>query len=186
MLESYTADSIRYYLTCQAPETKDTNLSYEVLEQLHNKSLVGEYGNFVNRNLAFGVKNFDGHIPNGDIDLDVIFKIKETYTSVGNLIEKAELRSAIQEIQQLVRFANKYYDDRQPWIQVKQDVCVFNDTTATCLALIVNIANLYEPFIPNFSQKVYEFFGISKPEWEYISIDSRRPLKDISVIFSRI
>lgn len=186
LLKSYTADSIRYCLTCQAPETKDTNFSYEVLEQLHNKSLVGEYGNFVNRNLAFLVKNFDGHIPNGNIDLNVISKIKGTYTNVGNLIEKSELRAAVQEIQQLVRFANKYYDDRQPWIQVKQDISAFNDTTATCLALIVNIANLYEPFIPNSSQKVYEFFGISKPKWEYISIDSRRTLKDISVIFNRI
>lgn len=186
LLESYSSDSIRYCLTYQAPELKDTNFTVEILEQLHNKCLAGEYGNFVNRNLAFLVKKFKGVVPNGKIDPDVIFLIMETYKKVGSLIEKSELRSAIQEIQQLVRFSNRYYDEKQPWIQIKQDVEAFNNTTATCIALIVNIANLYEPFIPSSSQKIYEFFGITNPNWEYVSIESGTTLKDVSILFTRI
>lgn len=186
LLKDYPSDSIRYCLTYQAPETKDTNFTVEILEQLHNKCLAGEYGNFVNRNLAFLVKKFKGVIPEGDVDPEVTELIKSTYERVGTLIENSELRSAVQEIQQLVRFSNKYYDEKQPWIQIKQDVKAFNDTTATCIALIVNIANLYEPFIPGSSKKVYEFFGISQPNWEYISVNSGTTLKDVSILFSKI
>ena len=77
-------------------------------------------------------------------------------------ISALKLRSAIKEIHQLARFSNKYYDEKQPWIQIKQDVRAFHNTTATYIALIVNIANLYKPFIPGSSKKVYEFFGISE------------------------
>lgn len=186
LLNEYSSGSIRYCLTYQAPELKDTNFTPEILEQLHNKSLVGEYGNFVNRNLAFLVKKFNGIIPDGNVDPNVISTIQETYSKVGTFIEKAELRNAILAIQQLVKFANRYYDEKQPWIQVKQNITAFNDTTATCIALIVNIANLYEPFIPDSSNKVYEFFGISNPNWEYISIENGVTLKDVSILFSRI
>ena len=186
LLEDYSSDSIRYCLTYQAPELKDTNFTPEILEQLHNKSLVGEYGNFVNRNLSFLVKIFNGIIPSGQIDPDVVSIIKETYSKVAHFIENAELRNAIQEIQQLVRFSNKYYDEKQPWIQVKQDITEFNSTTATCIALIINIANLYEPFIPDSSRKVFDFFGITSPNWEYISIEPGVTLKDVSILFPRI
>mgnify|MGYP005930891213 FL=1 len=186
LLEDYSSDSIRYCLTYQAPELKDTNFTPEILEQLHNKSLVGEYGNFVNRNLSFLVKKFNGIIPSGQIDPDVVSIIKETYSKVAHFIENAELRNAIQEIQQLVRFSNKYYDEKQPWIQVKQDITEFNSTTATCIVLIINIANLYEPFIPDSSRKVFDFFGITSPNWEYISIEPGVTLKDVSILFPRI
>ena len=186
LLKEYSSDSIRYCLTYQAPELKDTNFTTDILEQLHNKCLAGEYGNFVNRNLAFIVKKFDGIIPQGTIDPDIISLIEETYKKVSTLIEKAELKSAIQEIQQLVRFSNKYYDEKQPWIQIKQDAKAFYNTTATCIALIVNIANLYEPFIPSSSNKVYNFFGISNPHWGYISINPETTLKDVSILFSKI
>lgn len=186
LLEDYSSDSIRYCLTYQAPELKDTNFTPEILEQLHNKCLVGEYGNFVNRNLAFLAKKFKGVIPVGTVDPEVISTIQEAYLKVGNFIERAELRNAIQEIQQLVKFANRYYDEKQPWIQVKHDISAFNDTTVTCIALIINIANLYEPFIPDSSNMVYNFFGISKPNWEYISIEPGATLKDVSILFTRI
>ena len=165
LLKRYPSDSIRYCLTYQAPELKDTNFTADILEQLHNKCLAGEYGNFVNRNLAFLVKKFNGIIPQGTIDAVVISLIEKTYKKVSSLIENAKLKEAVQEIQQLVRFSNKYYDEKQPWIQIKQDVEAFNNTTATCISLIVNIANLYEPFIPSSSNEVYKFFGISNPHW---------------------
>lgn len=186
ILEEYPSDTIRYCLTCQGPERKDSNFTFEILEQLHNKCLVGEYGNFVNRNLAFLVKKFNSVIPSGTVDPSVECVIKSTYEKVGSLIAQAEFRSAIQEIQQLVRFSNKYYDENQPWIKVKQNISEFNDITATCISLIANIANLYEPFIPNSSAKVFSFFGITNPGWEYISVKPETTLTDVSILFSRI
>ena len=186
LLKSYNADTIRYCLISQAPEKKDANFTIEVLEQFHNKCLAGEYGNFVNRNLAFLVKKFRGIIPEGIVDPDVRTKIEETYILVGDLIAKGELRSAIQEVQKLVHFSNKYYDEHQPWIQIKKDQKAFNNTTATCISLIANIANLYEPFIPFSSAKVFSFFGITNPSWNYVSVAPGTVLNSVSILFSKI
>lgn len=186
LLKIYDPDTLRYCLISQAPEKKDSNFSIEILEQLHNKSLAGEYGNFVNRNLAFLVKKFDGRIPVGTIHEEVRTRIEKTYSKVGNLIEHGELRAALQYIQELVKFANKYYDSNQPWIQVKEDIVGFGNTTANCIDLIANIANLYEPFIPFSSAKVFSFFGIEHNGWNYVSVESGTILKNVEVLFNRI
>lgn len=82
LIEEYESDTIRYYMISQAPERKDSNFTYELLTQLHNKKLVGEYGNFVNRNLAFLVKKFNGVTPSGNVDKEVKNKIVESYNVV--------------------------------------------------------------------------------------------------------
>ena len=170
----------------QAPEQKDSNFSYDTLIQLHNKKLVGEYGNFVNRNLAFLVKKFDGIIPDSTIDEKIKSRILETYDIVGSLIQEGKLKLAITKIQELVQFANKYYDDNKPWILVKENINNFYIVTFSCLELIINIANLYEPFIPESSRKVFSFFGKINYNWEYISIEPLTLLKDVSILFDRI
>lgn len=186
LIEKYSSDTIRYYMISQATEQKDSNFSYDMLIQLHNKKLVGEYGNFVNRNLAFLVKKFDGIIPNGFVDETVKNLILKTYDVVGTLIEKGKLKSAISTVQDLVQFANKYYDDNKPWISVKENIENFNNVTFTCLELIINIANLYEPFIPESSQKIFNFFKKHNCDWNYISIEPLTILNNVTILFDRI
>ena len=186
LLKVYSPDTLRYCLISQAPEKKDSNFSLDILEQIHNKNLVGEYGNFVNRNLAFLVKKFNGNIPYGTVDSDIRLQIEEIYFKVGKLIEQGELKSALLTIQELVRFANKYYDSKQPWIQVKEDIDEFYNTTATCISLIANIANLFEPFIPFSSAKVFSFLGIEKRNWSYVSVKSEMTLNNVSILFKKI
>lgn len=186
LIGKYSSDTIRYYMISNAPEQRDANFSYDILIQLHNKKLVGEYGNFVNRNLAFLVKKFDGVIPDGFVDESIKNHIEITYKVVGYLIEKGKLKSAIAKIQDLVQFANKYYDDNKPWISVKENIYDFYIVTFTCLELIINIANLYEPFIPESSKKVFSFFSKTSCNWEYISIEPLSLLKDVSILFDKI
>ncbi len=186
LIDKYSSDTIRYCMIAQAPEQKDSNFNYELVTQLHNKKLVGEYGNFVNRNLAFLTKKFNGVIPNGTVDEHVKTCIMKTYNAVGTLITNGELKTAMTRIQDLVQFANKYYDDNKPWISVKNDIASFNNITLTCLELIVNIANLYEPFIPESSKKVFSFFDKTNCNWEYISVQPLTVLQNVSVLFNRV
>ena len=86
LLENFERDTLRYYFTAFGPETKDTNCSVDDIIQVHNKFLVGVLGNFVNRNLSFINKKFDGVINEGNIDEEVKKYTKETYNLVGELI----------------------------------------------------------------------------------------------------
>lgn len=186
LLGMYDADTIRYYMIYQAPEKRDSNFNCEHVTLVHNKKLVGEYGNFVNRNLAFLVKKFDGITPAGIVDHDVKSVILKTYDIVGSSIRKGELKYALTRIQELVQFANKYYDEHKPWVTVNENVTDFNNTTATCLELIINIANLYEPFIPDSSHKIFSFFHQTDNSWKYIEVKPFTKLHCVSIIFSRI
>lgn len=187
LIEMYDSDTIRYYMIANSPEHKDSNFSFDILIQTHNKKLVGEYGNFINRNLAFLVKKFDGVIPNGIVNESVKSKIIDTYRIVGDFISKAELKSALQKIQELVQFANQYYDKQKPWISVKEDPEEFHNTTLTCLTLILNLANLFEPFIPTSSEKVFSFFSRKNNlDWEYLDVVPSSTLNEVSILFDRI
>ncbi len=53
ILERYDPDSIRYFLTVNAPENRDTDFSWREFIYSHNSELLGAYGNFVNRTLKF-------------------------------------------------------------------------------------------------------------------------------------
>ncbi len=186
LLSLYDSDTIRYYMLANNPEKKDINFSCEALEKEHNTFLVGEYGNFVNRNFAYLVKKFNGYIPKGQMDCNIREIIEKIYYLVGSEIEKGNMRSAISLIFDLVKIANKYYDEKKPWIQVKEDIKSFNDTTYTCICLIANIANMFEPFMPKSSHKIMEMLNMNINEWKYVSIPSNIQLKNVDILFNRI
>lgn len=186
MLEKYDSDTIRYYILANNPEKRDTNFKMDEFIQAHNKHLVGEYGNFVNRNLAFINKKFEGIVNPGNMDKEIELKIKNLYQEVGSLIEKGELRNALDLIQGLINDANKYYDEMKPWVLVKEDIDKFNDVTYTCLNLMANISNLIEPFIPKSSKKLKEMLQIDNNNWEYLEVKQNLHLENIQILFERI
>ena len=186
LLDLYNSDSIRNYIIANNPEKKDVNFSCDELEKIHNTFLVGEYGNFVNRNLAYLVKKFNGIVPIGKMDpiiRDIIIKM---YVLVGNEIERGNMRSAINNVFDLVKIANKYYDDQKPWVQVRDNIDAFNNTTYTCVCLIANIANLFEPFLPDSSTRIKNMLSINTNKWEYIDVPQNIILKNVEILFTRI
>jgi methionyl-tRNA synthetase len=186
LIEEYKSDTIRYYMIANGPERKDVNFSYDDLEQNHNKHLVGEYGNFVNRNLAFLIKKFEGQTPLGIMNQQMDELIDKIYLGVGKAIEKGELKTAMELSLSLVQASNKYYDDQKPWIQVKESMEDFNNTTYTCINLIANIANIMSPFMPQSSNQIKKFLNIENNQWKKIIVDKQINLKDVKILFDRI
>ncbi|TAL68367.1 MAG: methionine--tRNA ligase [Bacteroidetes bacterium] len=52
-------DALRYTLTMNLPETKDSDFTWKDFQQRNNNELSAIFGNFVNRTLQFVLKNFD-------------------------------------------------------------------------------------------------------------------------------
>ena len=63
MLEHYQPDSLRYFLTANAPENRDADFSWREFIYSHNSELLGAYGNFVNRTLKFIEKSYNSVVP---------------------------------------------------------------------------------------------------------------------------
>ncbi len=186
LLNMFERDTLRFYFIFNGPELKDTNCSVEEIIQIHNKFLVGILGNFVNRNLSFIQKKFDGIITEGTIDSKIKEVTTKEYRMIGNFIEKGELRNALNSLIEYISLGNKYYDEQQPWIQVKENILDFNNTTYTCVYMIANIANMIFPFIPDTSKKIQELLNLPSLNWKEQTINGDIRLKEVPLLFQRI
>lgn len=182
-LNLYPSDSLRYHLISNGPEKKDTNFTPEDFINTHNGEVLNKFGNLVNRTLRF--KGID-RIELSTLDREVKERIENTYIQVGNLIEKLEFREATNKIMELVEFANKYYDEREPWKQAKENVSEFNRTIFNCTNIIANLANLYEPIMPQACLKIREYLNIEEAKWKPVYIEGEINLENIEPLFERL
>ncbi len=186
LLDEFSQDTVRFYFTYNGPETKDSNCSREEIIINHNKFLVGVLGNFVNRNLSYINKKFDGKITKGNIDKEIRKLTLDTYDKVSTLIEKGELKAAITLILDYISHGNKYYDQNEPWIKVKENIKEFNDITYTCVYMIANISNLINPFMKESSQKIKDMLNIKEHSFKEILIDEDINVNEVPLLFERI
>ncbi len=186
LLEMFDSDTLRFYFSFKGPETNDMNCSLTDIIQTHNKFLVGMLGNFVNRNLSFVNKKFDGVIKEGCVDETIKNATEKTYRIIGDYFEKGEIKNAVTQMFEYVALANKYYDSRQPWIQVKEDINGFNDTTYTCTYMIANMSNMITPVLPRASKKIKEMLNLPEYQWEAINIKGDYNIQNLQVLYDRI
>lgn len=183
LVENYPADSLRFHLINNGPEKKDSNFTIESFVATNNGELLNKFGNLVNRTLKFkGIEE----ICVGKSDEVVTTKIQETYEKVGAAIEKLEFKEASDIAMQLVEFANKYYDDKQPWIQKKEDIEEFHNTIYNCTTIIANLSNIFEPFMPEVCEKIRGYLKLGKNSWKMIELKENIKLESIEPLFSRI
>lgn len=185
MLKRYHPDSIRYFLIANAPESRDADFSWREFIYSHNSELLGAYGNFVNRTLKFVEKSFDGVTPNGNVNNVVKEKVGKLYQEVGTLIEQAQFKLAIEAVFHCIRFANKYFDEQKPWIQVKENRRACQDSLATCVYMIANFAQVLFPFLPFSSEAIQRMLGFKWEKWGEIEY-TPFSLRKINPLFERI
>ncbi len=161
-LNTYNPDSLRYFIISNGPERRDADFSWREYYSNHNNELLGAYGNFINRNLAFVQKYFAGVVPNGSINKEVEENIISTFNSVSDKIENANLRDALDEIFELVRFGNRFFDAYKPWITRATDISACENTIYNCVQLVANLAIMLIPFLPFSSEKVCKWLSMEQ------------------------
>ncbi|WP_139992991.1 methionine--tRNA ligase [Kurthia sp. Dielmo] len=168
-LERYDADSLRYFLTINAPENRDADFSWREFIYSHNSELLGAFANFVNRNLKFIAKSFDGNVPQASIDTAIYQRVAVLYEKAGQLIENGHLKQALELIFEGIRAGNRYFDEAQPWRTLTEAPEQCAKTLATCVFLIENLAQLLQPFIPFACEKLKRMLTIEANGWQMIS-----------------
>lgn len=184
ILERYDPDSIRYFLLINAPENRDTDFSWREFIYSHNSELLGAYGNFINRTFKFIEKSYGGVIPQVEIDLNLKTKIDVLYKNIGKKIEAGHFKQGIEEVFSFIRYANKYFDEKEPWKELKENRVSCDLTIANCMVIISNLIQLLNPFLPFSTEKVRETLKVEQLNWEYVNCYSQE-LSDIKPLFER-
>ncbi|WP_042461495.1 methionine--tRNA ligase [Neobacillus dielmonensis] len=185
ILNRYHPDSIRYFLTINAPENRDTDFSWREFIYSHNSELLGGFGNLVNRTLKFISKYFSGQVPQSSIDPAINKRIETLYVTAGNLIEGSQFKRALEEIFELIRFTNKYFDEQKPWKLINDDPAACGHAIYNCTVIISNLAQLLAPFLPFTSGQLNEMLGSEELKWNFSS-SVPREIVDIKPLFERI
>ncbi len=185
LLDHYEADSIRYFFIANGPEKKDADFSWREYVHSHNGELLGAYGNFVNRTLAFIEKYCNGVVPQGNNSIEIDRQTDSLYLSVGKLIESACFKDALNEIFAFIRNANKFFDTEQPWITRNTDKAACDNTLYQCVQIIANLAVLLSPFLPFSSEKIMGWLHITN-KWERQSVAGGFLLPKTELLFQRL
>jgi len=168
-LTRYDPDALRYYLTVNMPETKDSDWDWDEFVARNNNELVATWGNLANRVLAFCYKNWDGHVPPVDEnalrgpDRNLLAVIENGFNTVSAELESVRLRSALGEAMKLATAVNQFLDVNAPWSAVKTDKESAAKTVYTALKAIDSLKVIFAPFLPFTSQRLHEFFGYETP-----------------------
>lgn len=159
------ADVWRYSLARMAPETADSNFSFEELARIVNRDLVGLYGNLVNRALRQVEKNWGYKIPPAtslqEIDSSLYGDVTEVLRELKVAYATGSMRRAAEAVRRLWLLANSYMNATEPWKLVKTDrVRAGTILHAVCEILVVS-AIVSSPLIPTVSETVLDSFSIS-------------------------
>ena len=168
-LTRFDPDALRYYLTVNMPESKDSDWDWSEFVARNNNELVATWGNLANRVLAFCYKNWEGHVPSVDVDtlrpadLELLAAIESGFASVGAELDAVRLRSALSETMKLATVVNQYLDVNAPWSAFKVDKEAAGKTVYTALKAIDSLKVMFAPFLPFTSEKLHGFFGYGTP-----------------------
>lgn len=168
-LSRYDPDALRYYLTVNMPELRDTDWDWAEFVARNNNELVATWGNLANRVLSFCYKHWDGHVPALDpqtlrpADRELLAVIESGFESVGRELEAVHLRAALQDAMRLASEVNKYLDASAPWFQIKTDREEAARSIYTALRAIDSLKIMLAPFLPFTCQRLHEFFGYQTP-----------------------
>ena len=128
LVEAFGADVLRYYLMREVGFGQDGDFSHRNLLNRYNGELANGLGNLMNRIVASILrKNFDGRVPNVDLDAleeadrKLIDKAQTTARQAATHLEALAFHRALDTIWELVSAANKYVDSTEPWKLAKQD-----------------------------------------------------------------
>ncbi len=167
LLPLYGTDSLRFYLTYNMPEHKDSEWNTDDLIAKSDSELLAKWGNLIQRVLSFAWKNFDGAVPEaGDLqtaDYELLNRVEKAFENVGTNFANCSFRAALMEILELVSEVNRYIDSQAPWRTIKDNRKRAASQIAVAACAIDSLATLLAPITPTLSEKVRALLGAKEP-----------------------
>jgi methionyl-tRNA synthetase len=174
----YGQTASRYFLITRMPEQKDYNFTMEEFMEANNNELLANLGNFVNRALVFWNKYYAAEQIDWskyELTTEVAEAVQSAYIKVGEHLFSDQFSAALKEAMNLSNFANKYFNDSAIWSLRKTDVEKSNQYMSEFIYLVLNLANILRPLLPEFSQKLFSFLAQEVKEFE-VGVDQWQPL----------
>jgi methionyl-tRNA synthetase len=200
VVDKFGADPLRYYLLKEVPLDKDGDFTWELFIERYNADLANDLGNLVSRSLAMVGRYLDGAVPSPSADqldsgLGGLFnEVLSEYTA---RMESYDIHIATQAIWKLIRQANKFIEEKTPWVLAKDPARrgELEQVLGTLLEVIRVTAVLLVPIVPSKAQAIWENLRLKGRaadvrlgdlRWGEAPARSAEPIKAPTPLFPRI
>jgi len=192
-LNIFPADLLRYTIAANLPEQRDTDFYWKEFQARVNNELADILGNFINRTLTFIHKNFNGKVPAlfelNELDKQIISTLEIYPKKISDLYERFKIKDGVLETMNLARIANKYFNDSEPWISIKENKEKCSTTLNICVQTIFTLAELFSPIIPFTSEKIFKILNTQLVDWfdsGKINLKENHQLNEPEILFTKI
>ncbi len=157
-IEEFPADYWRWWLIKNAPESDDTDFSFERFADEINKDLNDVLGNFVLRVLKFYSSKIGNTVIHNSFDSEkeksLIKELQKKIDDYTKYLYEMEFRKAVAELRSIWVIGNTYIDEMAPWTVFKTDVDKAGNILVFAMNLMRIFAILAKPIIPDSSEKI--------------------------------
>lgn len=153
-------DVVRFSLIRSLPFEGDTNYTWEEVGRIYNADLANDLGNALNRSLSMAHKFCGGTMPSDAVEQDAKEAVLRAKGLAMKAMETLELDKFAAAGIDLIRWLNKYIDDRAPWALAKNNDPALGAVVASMLDVVANAAAILAPVIPNVAPRVFAQLGV--------------------------
>ena len=168
-LEILPADYWRWWLLSHAPESSDSEFTWDNFQSSVNKDLADVLGNFVSRITKFCRSKFGEVVPEGGAygaqEEALIADLTARVAAYQGMMDAMEVRKSSAELRAIWVAGNEYLQSAAPWSTFKEDP----EKAAMQVRLGLNLIRLYAvlsaPFIPDASATMLAAMGADGAGW---------------------
>lgn len=163
------ADYWRWWLLSHAPESSDSEFTWENFQASVNKDLADVLGNLVSRVTKFCRSKFGEVVPEGGTlgarETALMDALTTRLRAYETHMEAMEIRKSAAELRALWVLGNEYLQDAAPWSTFKSDP----EQAAAQIRLALNLIRFYaiisRPFIPDAAASMMA--GMQSDDWTW-------------------
>jgi len=160
-LKHLSAEYLRYYYASKLTGgIEDIDLSIEDFVNKTNSDLVGKLANLASRSGPMLARDLDSRL--GRLDeagRELVERLTAAKEQIVQDYEQLNYAAVVRSVAALADAANRYVEQNQPWVTIKQDP-EKTRTTLTAVLNAVRILTTYlKPILPAYAEKVERFLN---------------------------
>ncbi len=164
VIDQYGADTLRFYLMRDVSFGGDGAVGMDAVRSRYDSELANEYGNLASRTIAMINRYRDGVIPDVGLDPVLAAEFDGLDEHVCELLDGADVTTALELIWARVRRCNRYVEERAPWQLARDpaDADRLDETLASLAEALRALTVLLHPYIPATTDRLLA--ALSAPE----------------------
>jgi methionyl-tRNA synthetase len=171
-LDNLNPEFLRYYYAAKlGPTIEDIDLNLEDFTARVNSDLVGKLINIASRCAGFISKRFDGQLADSLPDEKLFAEFTAASEIIAEHFERREYSKAMRQIMALADQANRYIDEKKPWLMIKNEEQVA-EVQLVCtqgLNMFRSLMIYLAPVIPTVAQDARSFLNETSWQWSSAS-----------------